>query len=165
VRAILKDLTAQALKDFLLRKKEEGQALAQDMLKRLELIENESVQIEGMREDPLTKYRQKLELFLKELGQLQLEGDDRILKEIALLAEKSDVTEELVRLRAHIAQFKSHLQSGEKAIGKTLEFVVQEMHREINTLGSKSTDSNISRSVIKMKSELEKIREQVQNIE
>jgi uncharacterized protein (TIGR00255 family) len=114
---------------------------------------------------PFDHYRKKLIERLKEMGHLHSEAEERIAREVVLLAEKMDVTEELVRLRAHIEQFRHHLFSPEKAVGRTLDFLTQEMHREINTLGSKSSDSDISLYVVKLKSELDKIREQVQNIE
>jgi len=91
-------------------------------------------------------------------------NDDRVAQEVAMLAERSDVTEELTRLESHVAQFRSALKSKE-AVGKRLDFLLQEMGREVNTIGSKANDAEISTQVMALKSELEKIREQVQNIE
>jgi uncharacterized protein (TIGR00255 family) len=89
---------------------------------------------------------------------------DRLAQEIAMLAERSDVTEELTRLKSHVAQFRTALKAKE-AVGKRLDFLLQEMGREVNTIGSKANDGEISAEVVELKSELEKIREQVQNIE
>jgi uncharacterized protein (TIGR00255 family) len=146
-------------------KETEGHVLATDIEKRLKIIEENIAGIEIKKEDPFVHYRKKLLERLKEIGHLHGEAEERVSREVALLADKMDVTEELVRLRAHLAQFRQHLFSTEKAIGRTLDFLTQEMHREINTLGSKSSDTAISLYVVRIKSELDKIREQVQNIE
>jgi len=92
-------------------------------------------------------------------------NEERVIREAALMAEKIDVAEEITRLHSHFAQMENLLKGTEKGVGRTMEFLVQEMHREMNTLGSKSADIEISKLVIAMKAELEKIREQVQNIE
>ena len=89
---------------------------------------------------------------------------DRLAQEIAMLAERSDVTEELTRLKSHVAQFRTALKA-KGPVGKRLDFLLQEMGREVNTIGSKANDGEISAEVVELKSELEKIREQVQNIE
>ncbi len=165
VRASLKGLVDDALQEFMKMKETEGKTLALDIQKRLKIIEENIAAVEMKKELPLVHYRKKIVDRMKEIGHLHGEAEERIMREVALLAEKLDVTEELVRLRAHIEQFRHHLASQEKAVGRTLDFLTQEMHREINTLGSKSADSEISSYVIKTKSELDKIREQVQNIE
>lgn len=165
VKAVLKAAVEKALEDLMRMKETEGEALVLDILKRLSGIEETLSAVESKKELPLAHYQKKLLERLKEIGQVQQEMEERIAREVALLAEKMDVTEELVRLSAHIGQFRSHLRSSEKSVGRTLDFLTQEMHREINTLGSKSANSEISQYVIKMKSELDKIREQVQNIE
>jgi uncharacterized protein (TIGR00255 family) len=90
--------------------------------------------------------------------------ESRLIQEVALMAEKSDITEEIVRLESHLSQFADMLESNEP-VGRKLDFLLQEMHREINTIGSKSSDVEISRNVIEIKSELAKLREQAQNIE
>ena len=161
----LKEAVDIALQELMQMKEAEGKVLALDIQKRLKLIEENISAIELKKEFPLAHYRKKLTDRLKEIGHLHAEAEERIIREVALLAEKLDVTEELVRLRTHIDQFRKHLASHEKAIGRTLDFLTQEMHREINTLGSKSADSEISTFVVKIKGELDKIREQVQNIE
>ena len=89
---------------------------------------------------------------------------DRIAQEVAIFAERSDITEELVRIGSHIDQFTSYLEMDD-AVGRRLDFLIQEMNREVNTLGSKASDGFVSRIVVEMKAELEKLREQVQNVE
>lgn len=165
LKSSLKIIVEEAVQELMKMKETEGKTLSLDIQKRLKLIEENIAAVELIKEQPLVHYRKKLIERLKEVGSLHGEAEERILREVALLAERLDVTEELVRLRTHIEQFRRHLASQEKAIGRTLDFLTQEMHREINTLGSKSADSEISSYVIKIKSELDKIREQVQNIE
>jgi uncharacterized protein (TIGR00255 family) len=91
-------------------------------------------------------------------------AQERLAQEVALVAERCDVSEELVRLSSHVKQFRAHMKAG-GAVGRTLDFLVQEMNREVNTLGSKANDVQISSEVVALKGELEKIREQVQNVE
>ncbi len=165
LKSSLKEAIDIALQELMQMKEAEGKVLAIDIQKRLKIIEENISAVELKKEFPLTHYRKKLTDRLKEIGHLHAEAEERVVREVALLAEKLDVTEELVRLRTHIDQFRKHLASHEKAIGRTLDFLTQEMHREINTLGSKSADSEISTFVVKIKGELDKIREQVQNIE
>lgn len=165
LKASLKDGVDLALQELMQMKEAEGKTLAQDIQKRLKIIEETIAAVELKKELPLVHYRKKLMDRMKEIGHLHGEAEERIVREVAILAEKMDVTEELVRLHTHIEHFRQYLLSHEKAVGKTLDFLTQEMHREINTLGSKSADSEISLHVVKIKSELDKIREQVQNIE
>jgi len=165
IKSALKEAIDTALKDLMKMKEAEGKALGLDIEKRLKTIEENILLIEQKKELPLLHFQRKIEERLKEFSQFPIEVAERIAREVALLADKMDVTEELVRLNAHIEQFRLHLLSPEKAVGRTLDFLTQEMHREINTLGSKSCDSEISLFVVKIKSELDKIREQVQNIE
>lgn len=165
IKAALKEAVDAALKDLMKMKEMEGEALVFDIQKRLKIIEETLSIIEQKKELPLLHFQRKIEERLKEFSQVQPEIEERVAREVALLADKMDVTEELVRLHAHIEHFRMHLRSTEKAVGRTLDFLTQEMHREINTLGSKSSDSEISVLVVKIKGELDKIREQVQNIE
>ena len=101
---------------------------------------------------------------IRELSSGLVVDEARLSQEIAIFAEKSDITEEIVRFRSHIGQFLDMLQSDE-AIGRKVDFLIQEMNREVNTIGSKSSDADISKQVIEIKSELAKLREQVQNLE
>ncbi len=164
IRATLKNLIESALQQLMQMKKKEGEVLAHDIQKRLKLIEENLILIEQRKEEPLVRYRTKLIERLKEIDYAHGE-EERIAREVALLAEKMDIIEELVRLQAHIQQLYKHLSSQEKAVGRTLDFLAQEMHREINTLGVKCSDGEISLYVVRIKSELDKIKEQIQNIE
>lgn len=165
IRVALKEVVEEALQSLMKMKETEGKALVHDIQMRLKTIEESVATIELKKDEPLVRYRKKLIERLKEVGHFHGEEGERVAREVALLAEKMDVTEELVRLKAHLAQFRKHLLSEEKAIGRTLDFLLQEMHREINTLGSKTTEGETSLYVVKVKGELDKIREQTQNIE
>ncbi len=158
-----------ALNDALIKlvrmRKEEGNKLKVDMLKRLNIIDDFLVQIKDRSPIIVQEYRQKLTDRIKEILNEQFDLDDnRIATEVALFADKSNITEEIVRLHSHIEQFTKILEEDD-AVGRKLDFLLQEMNREINTIGSKANDLVIANLVINIKSELEKMREQVQNIE
>jgi uncharacterized protein (TIGR00255 family) len=142
----------------------EGDALADDLLARRRQVAEWAEQVG--RRAPLVsvEYRQKLKLRLDQL----LEGVEmdpaRLAQEVALMADRCDVTEELVRLSSHFAQFDEALRLSEP-VGRKLDFLMQEMNREVNTIGSKSSDAEITNLVIRIKAEMEKMREQVQNVE
>jgi uncharacterized protein (TIGR00255 family) len=146
-------------------RKKEGAALGRDLRARLKQLATLAREI-GTRAPAVAEtYRANL---LKRIGELlpgaDLAGDERVLKEIALFADRSDITEERVRLDSHLKQADGLLKTG-GVTGRALDFLVQEMGREINTIGSKANDAEITRRVIAFKTELERIREQVQNIE
>ncbi len=164
IKTILKELATEALSLFSERRKQEGQSLLEDMEARLKAIEKDVLKIKNKAQDAVKKYREKLLERIKEVSTGE-ECDERILREVALYAEKVDITEEIIRLETHLKQFSKELHTSQKSIGRTLDFMIQEMHREINTIASKSADIEISSLTITIKSELEKIREQVQNIE
>lgn len=165
IKKLLLDTIHTALQQLNQMKEIEGKALKNDIEMRIQNIQS-NVELISKREEYATeRYRQKLMDRINELipGK-ELENEQRILLEIALFAEKIDISEELTRLSSHLNQARNLLSSSE-AIGKTLEFILQEMNREVNTIGSKNGDLEISKSVIICKSELEKVREQIQNIE
>jgi uncharacterized protein (TIGR00255 family) len=110
------------------------------------------------------EYRQRLTDRIKELTGGMVVDDARLSQEVAIMAEKSDITEEIVRLESHLGQFVDLLDTGD-GIGRKVDFLLQEMNREVNTIGSKSGDADIAKNVIEIKSELARLREQVQNIE
>ena len=139
-------------------------SLADKTKKAAEDLENAAKAIGRLTSGVVTAYREKLFLRLKEAGLDDLAGDERIVKEIALFADRCDISEELVRLKSHLKQARGLLRSAEPA-GRTLDFLCQEINRELNTIGSKSQLFDISTQVVACKGELEKIREQVQNIE
>ncbi len=144
----------------------EGGKLAEDILKRADLIEALVEQIDRRSPDVVKEYAEKLRARITELTESVLEGaEEKILLEAALFADKINVTEEVVRLRSHISQLRRILADGSQPQGKKLDFLVQEMNREANTIGSKANDLEITSCVLEIKSEIEKIREQVQNIE
>ncbi|HDR7387035.1 YicC/YloC family endoribonuclease [Bacillus toyonensis] len=141
----------------------EGERLHKDMAYHLQEIHNCVNAIIPHAPIVTQKYRERLENRLKELHNQDLD-EQRLLTEVAMFAERCDIHEELVRLQSHLEQFRETLQI-EEPVGRKMDFIVQEMHREINTIGSKANDLTISKYVVEMKNNLEKIREQVQNIE
>jgi uncharacterized protein (TIGR00255 family) len=145
-------------------RQEEGAAIYQDMEQRLTVIKNILEIINARAPQIVAEYQKRLAERIKELTAGCALDESRLAQEVALMADKSDITEEIVRLRSHIIQFEALLQS-EDAEGKKIDFLLQEMNREINTIGSKSNDAEIARQVIEVKSELSKLREQAQNIE
>lgn len=165
ILGILKELFHQAAESASQMKEREGLALAKDILQRLNQIEAHVHQIRSLSTDCVQRYREKLTERILEVCTSGPECDERILREVAIYAEKVDITEELTRLSSHISQFRLLLDSQEKSIGRTLDFLTQEINREINTIASKAAESEVSRLTIFVKSELEKIREQIQNIE
>lgn len=144
----------------------EGEKLAQDILKRGQIIAGYVAQIDAVSDQVTRSYKDKLTERIKDLigGNAEV-PEERIITEAAIFADKSNVTEELVRLDSHIRQMSSIILDSRQPDGKKLDFIVQEMNREANTTGSKSADIGITNIVVEMKSEIEKIREQVQNIE
>ena len=154
----------QALRELVTMREIEGKHLAKDLIKRLKIVREAVRHIRELQPNVLKKHRQALHERVQRAG-IEIELDDeRLVKEVIFFAEKSDVTEELTRLDSHLAQFAHHLRRTE-AVGRTLEFVCQEIGREFNTVGSKANDVEISKWVVTCKSEMEKIREQIQNIE
>jgi len=142
----------------------EGDNLVADMLKRTSQIESITREIESLAPKNVDAYRQKLKARIAELLDESPVDDQRIALEVTIFSDKSDVTEECIRLRSHLSQFDDSLKE-EVPIGKRLNFILQELNREANTIGSKSSDLEISRRVIAIKEEIERLREQVQNLE
>ena len=155
------EMALSALMDM---KEKEGALLYNDFKTRIDLLEKHRSFLESRAPQVVLEYRKRLSERVKELAADVEIDQGRLSQETALMAEKTDITEELVRLGSHISQFKDLLDSPEPA-GRQLDFIVQEMHREINTIGSKSSDLDIARVVIEVKTELAKLREQAQNIE
>ena len=153
-----------ALERFLSMRQAEGEKLKEDILGRAEKIIGIVGEIEERSPQTVQEYRDRLYAKLSEVLQSTNIDDQRILTEAAIFADKVAVDEETVRLRSHFDQMKQFLDSGEP-VGRKLDFIVQEMNREANTIGSKVNDSVLAHKVVDIKGELEKIREQVQNIE
>jgi uncharacterized protein (TIGR00255 family) len=142
----------------------EGEALACDLQTRRGQIVEWSAVIGERTPLVVNEYQQKLKLRLEQLLDGAAVDEIRLAQEVALLADRSDVTEELVRLASHFSQFDEAFRSAEP-VGRKLDFLMQEMNREVNTIGSKSNDAGITTLVIQIKAEMEKMREQVQNVE
>ena len=161
---ILHKSLAKAISSLIKMKKKEGEELKFDICKRIEKLSN-LVEIIDKR-SPIVKknYKKKLTSRLKSEGFEKLMNDERTLKEVALYGERSDITEEIVRIISHLKQMNSHLES-KKSVGRALDFLCQELFREINTICSKADDLKIIKSAVTFKIELEKIREQSQNVE
>lgn len=162
---LLKESFLQAMEAALVMKRQEGDSLAQDIGQRLDQMAGFIQEIQQRSPDAVEKQRTKLQTRMRELLQPGAELDERLLREIALFAERVDIAEEITRLFSHFEQFRSVLSSQESRLGRKLDFLVQEIGREFNTIGSKSADAAISRLVVDAKSELEKVREQIQNVE
>jgi uncharacterized protein (TIGR00255 family) len=144
---------------------EEGSRLGADLKARLTAIERALQEIETRAPERLVSERRRLTTAVADLlGDVKL-YENRLAMEIALLAERWDVNEELVRFRSHNELFAGLLSDGAEPVGKRLSFLVQEMHREANTIGSKANDASISHLVVAIKDELERLREQVENVE
>ncbi len=154
----------EALKNFVEMREAEGQKLIEDMEKRIAWIEEKVNEIEKYSGTLVQEYMQKLESRVKELMDTKVADENRLAQEIVIFSDKSSIEEELTRLKSHIMQFRNFLKEN-SPIGKKFDFLIQEMNREINTIGSKANCLEITNRVIEVKTEIENIREQVQNVE
>ena len=163
---IVQESTNQALDALITMRTVEGQHIEQDLLSRITTLENIIKSIDENKAGAVDAYREHIKGKIQEyLVSLEASiSEDRFLQEIALLADKTDITEEIVRFTSHVVQLKNTLVD-ENSIGRKVDFILQEMNREVNTIGSKAMDSSITEFVVQLKCELEKIREQVQNVE
>jgi uncharacterized protein (TIGR00255 family) len=153
-----------ALAELIKMREREGKHLAKDLIHRLKAMRKRLKEIGALHPDVVKRYRAALIDRIQKAGLPIANDDERLLKEISFFADRADVSEELTRLESHLAQFAHHLRRQEP-VGRTLEFITQEIFRELNTLGAKANDAAISQRVVACKAELEKIREQVQNLE
>jgi uncharacterized protein (TIGR00255 family) len=153
-----------ALGELIKMREREGKHLAKDLIHRLKAIRKALKEIRGLHPEAVKKYRAALLERIEKAGLPLSSDDDRIIKETTFFADRADVSEELTRLDSHLAQFAHHLRKNEP-VGRTLEFITQEIFRELNTLGAKANDAAIAQRVVACKAELEKIREQIQNLE
>ena len=154
----------KALDALVKMREKEGRFLREDFLKRLKRCREMVGKIRDLAPEVVKRYQQQLHERIKSAGIELPVDDERLIKEVVFFADRSDISEELTRLESHLQQFEENLEMKEP-VGRTLDFLAQEMGREINTIGSKANDATISRLVVESKAELEKIREQVQNIE
>lgn len=151
--------------DLVAMREAEGRRLAEDIEARLARVEALAAGVEERSRAAVHAYAARLrERIAQLLGELPVD-EQRLAAEVAIFAERSDVSEEITRLRSHVAQFRADLRNSSGAVGRRLEFVLQEMGREVNTTGAKANDLEITRAVIAMKGELESMREQIQNVE
>ncbi len=157
-------VTAEAVDNFIAMRRAEGEKLSADVLSRVEFILEKVAFVEEKSPETVAAYREKLESKIRELLTDAKIDEARIITETAIYADKVAVAEETVRLRSHIEQLRKMLDSDE-AVGRKLDFIVQEMNRETNTIGSKAQNLDIAQTVVDIKAEIEKIREQIQNIE
>jgi len=153
-----------ALAELIKMREREGKHLAKDLIHRLKAMRKKLKEIRALHPDVVKKYRAALLDRIQKAGLPVPSDDERIVKEITFFADRADISEELTRLESHLAQFAHHLRKNEP-VGRTLEFITQEIFRELNTLGAKANDAVISQRVVASKAELEKIREQIQNLE
>jgi uncharacterized protein (TIGR00255 family) len=153
-----------ALKELIKMREREGKHLAKDLIHRLKAMRKQIKEIRSLHPDVVKKYRAALLERIEKAGLPISAEDERLTKEVTFFADRADVSEELTRVESHLAQFAHHLRRHEP-VGRTLEFITQEIFRELNTLGAKANDAAISQRVVLCKAELEKIREQIQNLE
>jgi uncharacterized protein (TIGR00255 family) len=164
VRAGIQEVISRALESCDSMRIQEGKAIEQDLIKRIMFIRKCLEEIEARTSLVVEDYRRKLRERIERLtNEIQLD-ESRLVQEVAVFADRCDITEEISRARSHLDQFTGYL-SAEDSVGRKLDFLLQEINREINTMSAKASDSPISFKVVEMKAELEKLREQVQNVE
>ncbi|MDZ5474399.1 YicC/YloC family endoribonuclease [Bacillus sp. 31A1R] len=163
IEALVLETTEEAVIQLQQMREIEGAALANDMKDHLTLISEKVHLLKKYAPNVVLQYKERLSKRMKEYSE-GLIDESRLINEVAIFADKADINEELTRLNSHIEQFQKTLEIKE-AIGRKLDFLLQEMNREVNTIGSKANDSSIAKEVVELKSLLEKIKEQVQNIE
>lgn len=161
---VLMQAMAQALESFVAMREAEGQNIQRDLLARIATLENFVGELEKLAPEIVAAYRQRLENLLREYLAKEDIEESRIIQEVALFTDKVNYTEETVRMRSHFDQFRQIITAGEP-VGRKLDFLIQEMNREINTVASKANSAGAAQFVVDVKSEIEKIREQIQNIE
>ena len=160
----LEDVINEALRSMESMRINEGRALEKDFLERLNAITRYIDEIRSRTTAIVESYRDKLRQKINKLIKPIEINEDRLIQEVALIADKSDITEELIRVESHLEQFRNFINQDD-VIGRKLDFLLQEINREVNTMGSKAADSLVSQLAVEVKAELEKLREQIQNVE
>ena len=160
----LEKVLAQTMEKLTAMRDAEGESLGRDLTERMGTVERLVQEIARRAPEVVLEYRQRLADRVRELTAGMVVDESRLHQEVAVLAEKSDITEEVVRMNSHLGQFRNFM-TAEEAVGRKMDFLIQEMNREVNTIGAKSQDGEIARLVIEIKSELAKLREQIQNVE
>jgi uncharacterized protein (TIGR00255 family) len=163
-RAGLKEVLDRAIDSLDTMRIQEGRTIEKDFSARLVLIEGYLKEIEGRVHLVVEEYSKKLKERIKQLSQNTELDESRLIQEVAIFADRCDVTEEVLRMKSHLSQFNAYIGS-EESVGRRLDFLIQEINREINTISSKVSDSSISAMAVEIKAELEKLREQAQNVE
>lgn len=163
---VFEQALSQSLQEIAAMRQREGENISRDLLKRTESMTAMIDAIASRKEDIVARYQERLEKKIMSLLEKadKVPDEDRLLQEVAIYADKVDFTEEVVRFRSHVVQLKGFLKQ-EGDIGRKLDFLIQEMNREVNTIGSKAGDMDVTEYVLQLKNEIEKIREQIQNIE
>lgn len=166
LQSLVTDTTTNALNALVSMRESEGIHIQQDLLHRLSQMTNIIEDINSHKADAVIAYKENLRTKMMDYveGLDITANEDRLLQEVAIMADKTDITEEIVRFRSHVVQLTNTLKMDEP-IGRKLDFIIQEMNREVNTIGSKAMDITLTDHVVQLKCELEKVREQVQNIE
>lgn len=166
LQSLVTDTTTNALNALVSMRQSEGLHIQQDLLHRLSQMTNIIEDINSHKVDAVIAYKENLRTKMMDYveGLDITANEDRLLQEVAIMADKTDITEEIVRFRSHVVQLTNTLKMDEP-IGRKLDFIIQEMNREVNTIGSKAMDITLTDHVVQLKCELEKVREQVQNIE
>jgi len=164
VRPGLQEVLGLAMESLDKMRIAEGKAIEEDLLKRLKIIEKYLYDIEENAPRIVDEYKRRLTDKIRKISGEMVLDESRVIQEVAIFADRCDITEEIVRFRSHLKQFRGYM-SKDDSIGRRLDFLIQEIGREVNTIGSKATDSSISPKVVEIKAELEKLREQVQNVE
>lgn len=161
----LKGVLDTALDNFVAMRETEGNKIRDDLKVRMERIKEKVSKISSYSAGLVEEYIVKLNTRVKELMNTDVIDENRLAQEIVIFSDKSSIQEELTRLDSHISQFLDLLSNGNSPVGKKLDFIIQEMNREVNTIGSKANSTKISEGVIELKTEIEDVREQIQNIE
>lgn len=164
LHGLIIETVMKALESLLQMRTHEGEELQRDLVQRLDVIEREVGEITMREPRVIEEFRTRMRERLKDLMEDKVVDETRLAMEIAILAERSSINEELVRLRSHLGQFRMNMVKDEP-VGRKLDFIAQEMYREANTIGSKAIDAEIVNCVVTIKSEVDKIREQIQNVE
>lgn len=161
----LRGVLDTALDNFIAMRETEGNKICDDLKVRMERIKEKVLKISSYSAGLVEEYIVKLNARVKELMSTDVIDENRLAQEIVIFSDKSSIQEELTRLDSHISQFLDLLSNGNSPVGKKLDFIIQEMNREVNTIGSKANSTKISEGVIELKTEIEDVREQIQNIE
>lgn len=164
LRDLMREALTGALEQMQAMREKEGEALKNDISSRIDTLEKMTEEIEARYPETVAEYQQKLKARVEELLGGAAMDEQRLMQEVAIMADRSAIAEETVRLHSHFAQVRGFMEASEP-VGRKLDFIVQELNREVNTISSKSQDVPITRLVVEAKAEIEKIREQVQNVE